>query len=203
MLNISRWLILTILLLVGCTSIHSLTAVDGVTPAGVALVQPLPTPVKADAQPILNTVEVSNTRAADLLASATLTVTPVLTASETTPATHAPIQGEELGPDAVAQAIELYRKNYCGYCHTLTVADTHGIFGPNHDQAGALAATRIHEARYHGAATTASEYLFESLTDPEKFLVDEYQLTNHHMPAFTHLSHADLLLLVQLLLQQQ
>jgi hypothetical protein len=108
---------------------------------------------------------------------------------------------ERTAPD-LAQGIELYRKNYCGYCHTLPVAETHGIFGPAHEQMGMLAAKRIKAPNYSGTATTAAAYVYESLVDPQAYIVDGYAATRHPMPAYAHLSAAEIEALVYLLLQQ-
>lgn len=35
--------------------------------------------------------------------------------------------------DLIVQGVDIYRENYCGLCHTLTIARTRGTFGPSHD----------------------------------------------------------------------
>ena len=106
--------------------------------------------------------------------------------------------------DADIQAgVDVYLANYCGLCHTLTVAGTKGVFGPQHDHIGTIAAERIADPAYTGRAGTPAEYLYESLVDPRAYVFAEYKLTRHPMPAFSHLSEADLRALVVMLLAQQ
>jgi hypothetical protein len=50
---------------------------------------------------------------------------------------------------------------------------------------------------------TATEYIRESILNPSIYLVEGYEQSRHHMPAFTHLSEADVEALVQMLLQQK
>lgn len=108
-------------------------------------------------------------------------------------------------PDAalIQHGIEVYRSQYCGMCHTLAAANTQGTFGPNHDAAGSIAAERIQETNYSGTAKTAEAYLRESISDPAIYKVPEYTLSNHQMPAFSHLPAEDIDALVYLLLHQQ
>ena len=106
--------------------------------------------------------------------------------------------------DADIQAgVDVYLANYCGLCHTLTVAGTKGIFGPEHDHIGTVAAERVADPAYTGRAGTPAEYIYESLVDPRAYVFAEYKLTRHPMPAFSHLSEADLRALVVMLLAQQ
>ena len=106
--------------------------------------------------------------------------------------------------DADIQAgVDVYLANYCGLCHTLTVAGTKGIFGPEHDHIGTVAAARVADPAYTGRAGTPAEYIYESLVDPRAYLFAEYKLTRHPMPAFSHLSEADLRALVVMLLAQK
>jgi len=48
------------------------------------------------------------------------------------------------------QGIEVYRENYCGLCHTLTIANTRGTFGPSHDDAVESAGRLLESGRYMG-----------------------------------------------------
>lgn len=84
---------------------------------------------------------------------------------------------------AVAEAgLHLYRQYYCGICHQLTAAGTKGTFGPAHDGIGHLAAQRLQAPTYRGTATTVAAYLYESLVDPQVYVVPGYELTPHRMP---------------------
>ena len=62
---------------------------------------------------------------------------------------------------------------------------------------------RILDPKYTGEATTAEEYIRESILSPELYVVEGYEHTQHHMPAYTNLSGTDLAAIVQLLLQQK
>ena len=99
--------------------------------------------------------------------------------------------------------IQVYRTNYCGSCHTLTVANTSGTFGPNHDFAGTHATEIVNGNAYSGFAKSASDYIRESILQPNVFYTPGYEATNHHMPQFTHLSDTDIDALVYLLSHQR
>jgi nitric oxide reductase subunit C len=103
----------------------------------------------------------------------------------------------------VARGIEIYRANFCGTCHTLDVAGTHGIFGPTHNGVATTAAQRVQQPGYTGAATTAEGYIRESLRDPNIYHVPGYSGGRFSMPVFTDLDPADLDALVYMLLQQK
>jgi hypothetical protein len=67
---------------------------------------------------------------------------------------------------------------------------------------GATAAQRILDPAYGGTATTAADYLAESILEPGAFLVPGYATSAHPMPSFAHLPEADITALVELLLAQ-
>ncbi|MFW5696316.1 MAG: c-type cytochrome [Phototrophicaceae bacterium] len=117
-------------------------------------------------------------------------------AATTTPTVAAP------DPALIERGIAVYRANYCGSCHVLTVANTRGTFGPGHDSAATLAEQHVNLSSYSGEATTAAEYIRESILDPRVFYTPGYEATNHHMPAFTHLPDEDIEALVYLLSHQ-
>ncbi|MCL4294978.1 MAG: c-type cytochrome [Anaerolineae bacterium] len=146
------------------------------------------------------------------------TPTPIPTVMPTAvpSATPAPVQPPTLAPPAVPTAVnsagasaqvergfEIYKQQYCGLCHQLDAAGTAGQFGPSHNGIGTRAEQRIHEARYTGTATTAAVYLHESIVSPKVYTVAGYENTQHQMPAYVHLSEADVDALVQMLLQQR
>lgn len=99
--------------------------------------------------------------------------------------------------------IQVYRENFCGTCHELAAAQTAGAFGPTHSEAGSLAETRVRDANYTGNATTAADYIRESLLDPTVYLVPGYEVTYMKMPPFTHLKPEEIDALVTFLLDQK
>lgn len=105
-------------------------------------------------------------------------------------------------PATLAAGLAVYRAQYCGVCHTLTAAETRGTFGPLHDGLGATAVERLADPNYHGKATTAAEYIHESIVDPQVFSVPGYATTSHRMPSYAHLDAATLDALVAFLLAQ-
>ena len=135
------------------------------------------------------TYEVTNAVSPIITTTAALTNTVVATPANST--------------DLAAQGMAIYRQQYCGICHQLTATGSGGTFGPSHNGMGTLAAQRIADATYHGTATTAAEYLHESLVDPLVYIVPGYELTSHRMPIYTFLPESDLAALVEFLLQQQ
>lgn len=66
-----------------------------------------------------------------------------------------------------------------------------------------VALQRLQDPNYTGTANTASEYVRESLVDPEIYVVEDYLLSPHRMPAYTYLSEEDIAALVEMLLQQR
>lgn len=129
------------------------------------------------------------------------TLTPVITdtIALTTPAVITQVGSTDLA----AQGMAIYQKQYCGICHQLTATGAGGTFGPSHDGVGTLAAQRLQDPNYHGTATTAAEYLHESLVDPQIYVVPGYELTSHRMPIYNFLPEADVAALVEFLLQQE
>lgn len=103
----------------------------------------------------------------------------------------------------VAAGLEVYRQQYCGVCHVLDTAGTAGAFGPTHNGMGATAEERVNDAAYSGMAATPEEYILESLVNPSIYIAPGYERTRFTMPAYTHLSEADLNALVQMLLQEK
>jgi cytochrome c2 len=103
----------------------------------------------------------------------------------------------------VERGFKVYKEQFCGLCHQLDAAGTGGKFGPPHNGIGSMAGQRIQEARYSGAATTAAEYVHESIVKPKAYIVAGYETTPHQMPVYSHLSEADIEALIQMLLQQK
>jgi cytochrome c2 len=104
---------------------------------------------------------------------------------------------------AVDYGLQVYQVQYCGLCHKLDAAQTKGLFGPTHNHIAGIAEGRIHDPKYTGTARTAAEYIRESILDPQAYIVPGYEQTQHHMPAYTHLSQADVEALVQMLIEQK
>lgn len=66
-----------------------------------------------------------------------------------------------------------------------------------------MAEQRLQEPHYTGEATTAAEYLHESIVDPRVFIVSGYENPRHQMPIYDSLNETDVDALVQMLLQQK
>ena len=103
--------------------------------------------------------------------------------------------------EQVKRGLEVYKQLYCGLCHQLDAAGTAGTFGPTHNGMDIIATQRLQEPQYTGKATTAAEYIHESIVDPKAFTVPGYEHTQHHMPIYNYLSETDVDALVQMLLQ--
>lgn len=109
---------------------------------------------------------------------------------------------DSLASDSLsAHGLDVYRSQYCGVCHEFRPAGSLGSSGPTHDGIGLIAARRVRDPKYTGNATTAEEYVRESIVAPTAYLVPGYEHTMYRMPAYTMLSESDLEALVQLLLR--
>jgi mono/diheme cytochrome c family protein len=158
---------------------------------------------------------VSQTPVATPEATATHPATPTATRTPTRAPTTTPIASATPGAarptaatlaDASALAergIQVYQEQYCGICHQLDAVGSAGVFGPTHNGFAQTAEQRLRDPRYTGKATTAEEYVRESIQSPTLYLVGGYEHSSHRMPAYTNLSEMDLEALVQLLLQQE
>lgn len=133
-----------------------------------------------------------------LTAPVTLTATVSLTSALAISATPAIDQAA-----LIQHGYAVYLKQYCGVCHQLDAAATTGAFGPSHNGVAHIAAARVEDPAYTGKATTAAAYLRESILEPDAYMVPEYILTAHRMPAFTHLSQDEVNALVAMLLAQE
>ena len=80
---------------------------------------------------------------------------------------------EELAALA-ARGQAVYKEQYCGVCHQLNSAGIRGIFGPSHDGMRSLAAARLQDPAYNGAATDVYTYLYESIIKPEIYYVEGF-----------------------------
>ena len=107
------------------------------------------------------------------------------------------------GIDAsIARGVEIYKSQYCGVCHELSTAGSVGRSGPTHERVGAIASQRILDPSYTGTATTAEEYLRESIVAPTAYLVSGYEQTRYRMPAYTNLDEPEIEALVQMLIRE-
>lgn len=119
-----------------------------------------------------------------------------------------PVEGQKDAPAEATSAsleygLQVFAQYYCGICHELDAAGAKGAFGPSHNAMRTNAETRVQAPDYRGEATTAAEYLRESILHPEVYIVPGYAATPHRMPAYTHLTDAELDALVFLLMQQE
>ncbi len=108
---------------------------------------------------------------------------------------------EELAALA-ARGLTVYKEQYCGVCHQLESAGTRGIFGPTHGEMVEMAATRLDDPAYSGEATDVYTYLYESITEPDKYFVEGYAMSPHKMPSYRHIPEEDLEALIVFLAGQ-
>ena len=101
--------------------------------------------------------------------------------------------------EQISDGIAIYRRNYCGSCHTLSIANTRGIFAPNHDNLVVDSHNYLASETYTGIASTIEAYIRESIVDPTIFYTPGYASSNHHMPSFRHLPEEDINALVYML----
>lgn len=168
--------------------------------AGLALSACQPVQPVAVAQAAVD--EVQSVSGSPRVEEAATAVEPLRTTQDTQTGQNAPVD-EAFDIALAEQGAAVYRAQYCGICHALSVAGTRGAFGPPHDGIGATAAQRVAEPSYSGAATTAAGYLYESLVKPDAYFVEGYISSSHRMPPYTHLSEEELQALVAFLLAQQ
>jgi nitrite reductase (NO-forming)/hydroxylamine reductase len=78
---------------------------------------------------------------------------------------------ESLGDQVAARA---FQKGGCAACHTIPgIPGAVGNLGPDLSNIGDIAAERVQESDYTGSATTAGEYIQESITIPSAFVVSD------------------------------
>jgi nitric oxide reductase subunit C len=142
------------------------------------------------------------TDVAPATATVTATVQVAATGEMSETGSSAPSEPPATNPALLAVGLAVYRAQYCGICHTLDAAETRGTFGPVHNGMGTLAVEHLQDANYHGTATTAAEYIHESIVDPQAYIVPGYVITAHRMPSYAHLDAESLDALVAFLLVQ-
>jgi mono/diheme cytochrome c family protein len=155
-----------------------------------------------ETQVISESVVVSPSTAAPS-SSAAVTESVTITESSETTGTNGSDASATTADAALLEAgLTVYRAQYCGVCHTLDAAETRGTFGPTHNGMGEIAITRLADSTYQGKATTAAEYIHESIVDPQAYTVPGFAATSHRMPVYAHLDEATLDALVAFLLAQ-
>ncbi len=179
----------------GCQPIQPIS----VTPEGMSVVESQPAidsvAVTEIAMPVsMVSAEITGTTATSEVAIADAVTSTAEVATETS--------AVAVDPEQVAVGLTVYRAQYCGVCHMLDAAETRGTFGPTHNDMGATAAARIQEDAYNGSATTAAEYMRESIVDPQAFLVSGFATTSHRMPSYAFLDSDSVDALVAFLLAQ-
>ena len=181
------------------TQATSVSVSEAATPTSEATLEPIAEAIKTATPTTQPTVTPS--LSATAVPSSTPTTPPPEATS--TPLPEPPtVQTEALNPELAAQGLEIYQQQYCGICHELAAAGTKGIFGPSQNRLGLTAAERLQDPHYSGQATTPAEYIRESILTPDAYHVEGYAQSRHPMPAFTHLTEAQVEALVQFLLQQ-
>ncbi len=98
---------------------------------------------------------------------------------------------------------QVYRERYCGLCHQLGAAGTHGASAPSHDHIGTTALQRVQDPGYTGEATTAAGYIRESILQPGLYHAPGYEAAKPQMPTFDFLSPQEVDALVLFLVSQR
>ena len=79
--------------------------------------------------------------------------------------------GEKVGMSVNNIVAQAFQKGGCGACHTIPgVAGAVGAIGPDLTNIGKVAAERIQSSDYTGSATTAEDYIRESIATPGAFV---------------------------------
>lgn len=71
---------------------------------------------------------------------------------------------------------QVYLKSGCNACHAVRGQGLQGNIGPSLNQLATVAATRIADANYKGQAKSATEYIRESIINPNGFVVAQCPL---------------------------
>ncbi|MEX2502168.1 MAG: cytochrome c [Trueperaceae bacterium] len=94
---------------------------------------------------------------------------------------------------------ELFLAQGCAACHALESVGARGLFAPPLDGVATTALERIASPDYRGAANDVGGYLRESIVTPTAYVVPGYAGSYHRMPAYLHLTDAELDALIALL----
>jgi len=103
------------------------------------------------------------------------------------------------GSDPVALGAWLFKNQGCVTCHTMEGVSTAEV-GPELTDVATVAEARIASAAYTGSATTAMEYLHESIVEPGLFVVPEFVGGTQMLATFGSLPDEDLDALVAYLM---
>jgi len=96
----------------------------------------------------------------------------------------------------------VYQAKGCIGCHQLDAVGAVGAVGPTHNGMGATAEARIAAPDYTGTATTAEEYIIESIRNPGAYIVPNYPAGVMQPYPPEQINDAELDALVQFLLEQ-
>lgn len=96
----------------------------------------------------------------------------------------------------------VYQTKGCIGCHQLDAVGAVGAVGPTHNGMGATAEARIADPAYTGTATTAAEYIAESIREPGVYTVPNYPAGVMQPYPPDQISDEELEALVQFLLEQ-
>ena len=92
----------------------------------------------------------------------------VVSTTEVAPVSSAASQSASNGDPAVIAA---FQKGACGSCHTIAgIPNAAGVLAPDLSDISMAADEHIKSSEYTGKATTAEEYIHESIIDPNVFL---------------------------------
>jgi nitric oxide reductase subunit C len=105
--------------------------------------------------------------------------------------------------DPLAKGRQVFVQNGCNACHKLDDAKATGAAGPELNDIGTRAESRIKDAGYKGAAKDAEAYIRESVVQPNAFIAPSYQPGIMPQNFGTQLAQADLDALVKYLLAQK
>lgn len=108
----------------------------------------------------------------------------------------------EIDAERIAQGVNFFRENYCGVCHTLTIANTRGEFAPPLDNVIDDAVEHYQSEAYTGNANTIETYLYESITTPDVYIIPDYAMSPHPMPSFRHLDDSEIQDIIYMLMVQ-
>ena len=200
------------LVVIGCQPVQPIPATPSIESDGgtEAISETGPLTTSVTTVPVTNSETISTpiTLPATETVTASITATPVITVAaetEVNAEVEADVRVQAAAPvdhAVLAVGMAVYRAQYCGVCHTLDAAETRGTFGPTHNGMGSIAAERILEPTYGGAANNAAEYIRESIVNPQLYIVPGYAATSHRMPSYAHVEGESLDALVAFLLAQ-
>lgn len=159
-------------------------------------------PTDTETAQVTDTVSSHVTQTVSVSATAAITTSKILTEAAVGSAADPVTNTVTSDSDLVAAGLVVYRAQYCGVCHKLDAAGTRGDFGPPHNDMGVTAAARIVGQDYRGNATTAHDYIIESVVDPLAYIVPGYAMSSHRMPIYAHLTDEELEALAVFLLAQ-